>query len=58
MSRQPDDHSWEEEFIFNLEKEMQELKCQLELTKYNLVYILKHNKNLLLPPTLKFKDIV
>ena len=30
MSRQPDDHSWEEEYIFNQDKEIELLKKLLE----------------------------
>ena len=42
--------------IANMELIITDLKCEAKLAEYNLVYILKHNKKLLLPPTLKFKD--
>jgi len=33
MSRHPDDHSWEEEYIFNADKEIESLKVDLNIEK-------------------------
>ena len=41
--------------IANMELIIKDLKLESQLAEDNLMYILKHNKKLLLPPTLKFK---